>query len=78
MPKAIKNNQACIGCQDRINHVDYKRPELLRKFVTGTFKVFGTKRTKLCGKHQRLIANAVKHARYMALMPYSKNQTLQK
>ncbi|MFH1769184.1 MAG: 30S ribosomal protein S18 [Parcubacteria group bacterium] len=73
-----KQDQVCVCCQERINHVDYKKPEILRKFVSGTFKVFGTRRTGLCKRHQRLIANAVKRARYMALMPYTKLQTRKK
>ncbi|MBI4309464.1 MAG: hypothetical protein HY591_03935, partial [Candidatus Omnitrophica bacterium] len=29
----------------------------------------------LCNKHQRMVAHAVKLARYMALMPYTRGQT---
>ena len=65
----------CALCQDNINRVDYKNTLFLRKFVTSQFKVATSKRNKLCAKHQRLIANAVKLARYMALMPYTRNQT---
>ena len=68
----------CIGCQEKINNVDYKQTDILRKFVSGQFKIFSSSRTGLCQKHQRKVVNAVKLARYMALMPYTKGQTIKK
>lgn len=66
----------CPFCQDNINRVDYKNTALLRKFVTSEFKIKSSVRTQLCDKHQRVVANAIKLARYMALMPYTRNQTV--
>jgi small subunit ribosomal protein S18 len=68
----------CICCQEKINYVDYKKTDVLRKFVSGQFKISSSARTGLCKKHQRMVANAVKLARYMALMPYTKGQTIKK
>lgn len=66
----------CDFCRENIDKIDYKNTQLLRKFVTSQFKVASSKRNKLCNKHQRKIANAVKLARFMALMPYTRNQTV--
>ncbi len=66
----------CNFCQDNINRVDYKNVQQLRKFVTSEFRIKTSKRNNLCDKHQRVVANAVKLARYMALMPYTRNQTV--
>ena len=68
----------CQFCQDNIENVDYKNTQFLRRFVTSQFKVASSVRNNLCNKHQRRIANAVKHARFMALMPYTRNQTARK
>jgi len=68
----------CLACQEKINHVEYKNTDILRKFVSGQFKISSSARTGLCQKHQRMVANAVKKARFMALMPYTKLQTLKK
>ena len=68
----------CLACQDKINYVDYKQTDLLRKFVSGQFKISSSARTGLCQKHQRMVSNAVKLARFMALMPYTKGQTIKK
>lgn len=66
----------CVFCQDNIDTVDYKNTSLLRKFVTSEFKIGSSVRNKLCNKHQRNIANSIKLARFMALMPYTRNQTV--
>lgn len=68
----------CDFCKDNIDKIDYKNTQFLRKFVTSQFKVASSKRNKLCGKHQRRIANAIKLARFMALMPYTRNQTVKR
>ncbi len=65
----------CNACQEKVNYVDYKQTDLLRKFVSGMFKIQSSSRSELCNKHQRQVAKAVKLARYMALMPYTRNQT---
>ena len=63
----------CNICNDNVR-IDYKSKEFLRKFVTSQFKIASSRRNKICGKHQRKIANAVKLARYMALVPYTRLQ----
>ena len=68
----------CVACQDKINHVDYKKTDVLRKFVSGQFKISSSVRAELCNKHQRQVASAIKLARFMALMPYTKGQTRKK
>jgi small subunit ribosomal protein S18 len=61
---------------DNLVRVDYKDTAFLRKFVTSEFKLKPAKRNKLSDKDQRRVANAIKIARYMALMPYTRNQTV--
>ncbi|MEK7151265.1 MAG: 30S ribosomal protein S18 [Patescibacteria group bacterium] len=68
----------CLACQEKINHVDYKNTDILRKFVSGQFKIAPSARSGLCQKHQRMVSHAVKLARFMALMPYTKGQTIKK
>lgn len=61
---------------DNLTKVDYKDVAFLRKFVTSEFKIKSAQRNKLSDKDQRRVANAIKIARYMALMPYTRNQTV--
>ncbi len=50
--------------------VDYKNDRLLRRFVTERGKIVPRRMTGTCAKCQRNVVRAIKHARYMALMPY--------
>jgi small subunit ribosomal protein S18 len=50
--------------------VDYKEVELLRKFMTGSSKVMSRKRSGTSAQEQEAVKTAIKHARFMALLPY--------
>ncbi len=52
------------------HHIDYKNVELLKKFLNPHARIVGKKRTGISAKHQRLIANAIKRARFLGLLPY--------
>ena len=56
-------------------HIDYKRADDLRRFMTPNGKIQGRKRSNLTAREQRMMAAAIKRARYMALLPYT-NATL--
>ena len=51
-------------------YVDYKDTETLRKMMSGNGKILSRKRTGASAMEQRMLARAVKRARYMALLPY--------
>ena len=53
--------------------IDYKDVALLRKFISDRGKIRARRVTGVSVQEQRLIANAVKNAREMALLPYSSN-----
>ena len=63
---------------DAVTKVDYKDVAFLRKFVTSEFRLKNATRNKLSDKDNRRVANAIKVARFMALMPYTRNQTVKK
>ena len=50
--------------------VDYKDVQGLKKLCTNQGKLFSRKRSGICATHQRALSNAVKRARFMALLPY--------
>ena len=52
-------------------YVDYKRAEDLRRFLTPNGKIQSRKRTGLNSQEQRLLSQAIKRARFMALLPYT-------
>src|SRR5471030_2337919 len=50
--------------------IDYKDTESLKKMISGNGKILSRKRTGATAMEQRMLAKAVKRARYMALLPY--------
>jgi ribosomal protein S18 len=50
--------------------VNWKDAQMLRKFLSASFKIKARKKTGVCAKHQRDLATAVKLAKQMALLPY--------
>ena len=51
-------------------YIDYKDTESLRKMVSGNGKILSRKRTGATAMEQRMIARAVKQARFIGLLPY--------
>ncbi|GJG84872.1 30S ribosomal protein S18 [Gemmatimonadetes bacterium T265] len=56
----------------RIRFVDYKDDRLLSRFIGETGKLLPSRLTGVTARHQRQIAKAIKKARYLALIPYTK------
>ncbi len=54
----------------QLQTVDYKDIETLKKFLNPHGKILPRRRTGLSAHAQRNLANAVKRARFMALLPY--------
>ncbi|MEK6674743.1 MAG: 30S ribosomal protein S18 [Planctomycetota bacterium] len=51
--------------------VDYKEVDLIRKFLTTSCKLMSRKRAGTSTQEQKAMKMAVKHARFMSLIPYS-------
>ncbi len=61
----------CPLCKGKVEYLDYKDTQALRKYVTDRGKIKPRRVTGACSQHQRDIATAVKRARIMALMPFT-------
>jgi small subunit ribosomal protein S18 len=68
MPRFKK--KICIFCQDRNMAADYKRPDILERFITDRGKILPRRVTGTCSKHQRHVAREIKRARTIALLPF--------
>lgn len=55
---------------EQLDQIDYKNVRLLRNFVTETGKIVPSRISGSDAKYQRAVSNAIKRARYMALLPY--------
>lgn len=67
VPKA-KN---CYFCINNVKEIDYKDIQTLRRFISSYGKIVPRKRSGVCSKHQRNLANSIKRARVMALLPFT-------
>jgi len=52
-------------------YVDYKDVETLRRLMSPNGKIYGRKRLQTSAAEQRMIAQAIKRARFMGLLPYT-------
>ena len=59
-------------CADK-TPIDYKNVSLLQRFVSDRGKIVPRRRTGVCAKHQRSLAQAIKRSRYLAMLPSSPN-----
>jgi small subunit ribosomal protein S18 len=66
-----RKKKVCQFCRKDAATIDYKDVALLRKYVSDRGKIRARRVTGSCASHQREIANAIKNAREMALLPYS-------
>jgi small subunit ribosomal protein S18 len=62
--------KVCRLCVNKINSIDYKDVDQLRRFVTDRGKIMPRRMTGTCAKHQRIVSAAVKRARMVALLPF--------
>ena len=61
----------CVMCVDKMTSVDYKDFNFLRRFVSDRGRIDTRRKTGTCAKHQRALAQAIKRARHLALLPYT-------
>ena len=70
MNRKVKK-KPCVLCRDHIDWVDYKDVNLLRKYMSDRGKIRSRRVTGNCAQHQRDIAQAIKTARELVLLPYT-------
>jgi small subunit ribosomal protein S18 len=61
----------CALCRDRTEWVDYKDVPMLRKYMSDRGKIRSRRVTGNCAQHQRALAQAIKTARELILLPYT-------
>ncbi|MBN2539984.1 MAG: 30S ribosomal protein S18 [Bacilli bacterium] len=78
MPKpGFKNNRRrgrkrCYFTENNIDYIDFKDVELLKRFISDRGKILPRRVTGTKSYYQKHLANAIKRARFMALLPYVK------
>ena len=68
--KKLPRKKVCVFCQEKVDAIDYKDVNRLKKFITEGGKILPRRMSGTCAAHQRLLATAIKRARIAALLPF--------
>ena len=69
----FRRKKTCPFSGDNAPKIDYKDVKLLQRFISERGKIVPSRITAVSNKKQRILANAIKRARFMALLPYVLN-----
>ncbi|GIK54488.1 MAG: 30S ribosomal protein S18 [Chloroflexi bacterium] len=62
--------KSCAFCADKNRVIDYKQADLMLRYVNEFGRMRPRRQTGVCAKHQRALAQAIKRARHIALVPF--------
>ncbi len=65
-----RSRKTCPVCESGVRVVDYKDERMLTRFLTERGKIIPSRLSGMCARHQRQVAQAIKRARHVALLPY--------
>lgn len=68
--KRTSRRKVCAFCQEKVEFIDYKDVNRLKKFITEGGKILPRRMSGTCAMHQRELSNAIKKARIVALLPF--------
>ena len=68
--KRMPRKKVCAFCQNKVENIDYKDINTLKKYVAEGGKILPRRMTGVCAKHQRVLATAIKRARLVDLLPF--------
>jgi small subunit ribosomal protein S18 len=66
----ITRPAVCPFCKGNMK-IDYKDVSVLSRYISSQGKIVSRRRSRSCAKHQRSLAQAIKRARYLAMLPYA-------
>lgn len=68
--KVFKSRKECYFTKNKVEYIDYKDVELLKKYTNDKGKIKSSKSTGTKAIYQRELAIAIKRSRHMAFMPF--------
>ena len=74
----VRAKKVCQFCKDKVDWIDYKDVNLLRRFMSDRGKIRARRVSGNCTQHQREIAVAIKTSREVALLPYAQRTTTER
>ncbi len=73
MSRYFRRRKFCKFTAEGVEHIDYKDLNTLKGFLTETGKIVPSRVTGTKVRYQRQLAEAIKRARFLALLPYTDN-----
>jgi small subunit ribosomal protein S18 len=67
---ALMRKKFCRLCVNKVKSLDYKDIKTLESFIRERGKIISARVSGNCAKHQRMVAEAIKKARFISLLPY--------
>ena len=71
--KKFTRKKVCYFTKNHIKNIDYKDVETLKKFISPNGKITPRATTGTSARYQRMLAKAIKNARFMGLLPFVDN-----
>jgi small subunit ribosomal protein S18 len=69
----FRRRKTCPFSSDTAPKIDYKDVKLLQRYLSERGKIVPSRITAVSAKKQRILAQAIKRARFLALLPYLLN-----
>jgi len=66
----LRKKKFCRFTVEGYTEIDYKDVELLKSYITETGKIIPSRITGTSAKFQRMLAEAIKRARFLSLLPF--------
>jgi len=67
----FRRKKVCRFCVEKIDDINYKDVRMLNAFISERGKITPRRITGVCAPHQRRLAEAIKQARNIALLPFA-------
>src|ERR1044071_6258756 len=66
-----RRRKVCRFCVDKVDIIDFKDVKLLQNFIPERGKILPRRISGVCTAHHRMLTEAIKRARNIALLPYT-------
>jgi small subunit ribosomal protein S18 len=69
--RRMQRRKICRFCIEKVDLIDFKDVKLLQSYIPERGKILPRRISGACAAHQRMLAEAIKRARNIALLPYA-------
>ena len=69
--RVVRRRKFCKFTADGIEYIDYKDVKLLQQYVLESAKIIPRRISGTSARHQRMLTQAIKRARHLALLPFT-------